>query len=137
MSEIIREERNVKRSGGELANRPLHFFWVVDCSGSMYGEKIETLNHAIQEKIPEMVDAAENNPNAQLLMRTIQFSSGASWVTSTPVPVEEYAWEDLEADEVTDLGKAFELLAAQLSVELHRTRLGMFTKSCEVLFSRQ
>lgn len=116
MSEVIKEEKNVKRPGGELANRPLHFFWLVDCSGSMYGEKIGTLNHAIQETIPEMVDAAENNPNAQLLMRTLQFSSGASWVTSTPVPIEEYAWEDLEADGVTDLGKAFELLTAQLSV---------------------
>ena len=33
----------LKRPGGELASRPLHFFWVVDCSGSMYGEKIGTV----------------------------------------------------------------------------------------------
>ena len=38
----------LKRPGGELASRPLHFFWIVDCSGSMYGEKIGTINHAIQ-----------------------------------------------------------------------------------------
>ena len=44
----------LKRPGGELASRPLHFFWVVDCSGSMYGEKIGTVNHAIQSTIPEM-----------------------------------------------------------------------------------
>jgi len=24
-----------KRPGGELASRPLHFFWIADCSGSM------------------------------------------------------------------------------------------------------
>lgn len=41
----------LKRPGGELASRPLHFFWVVDCSGSMYGEKIGTVNHAIQSKL--------------------------------------------------------------------------------------
>lgn len=117
MSEITRDENNLKRPGGELANRPLHFFWVVDCSGSMYGEKIGALNHAIQETVPEMVDAAADNPNAQLLIRTLQFSTGASWVTSTPVPVEEFAWEDLEADGITDMGKAFELLSAQLSIE--------------------
>lgn len=117
MSEMMKEEKNMKRPGGELANRPLHFFWVVDCSGSMDGEKMGTLNHAIQETIPEMVDAATSNPNAQLLVRTLQFSTGASWVTTTPVPIEEYAWEDLEADGVTDLGKAFDLLSAQLSVE--------------------
>ena len=26
----------LRRPGGELASRPLHFFWMVDCSGSMY-----------------------------------------------------------------------------------------------------
>lgn len=106
----------MKRPGGELASRPLHFFWIVDCSGSMYGEKIGTVNHAIQSVIPEMVEAANNNPNAQLMIRTLQFSTGASWVTSNPVPVEDFAWDDLEAGGVTDLGKAFELLSAQLTI---------------------
>lgn len=106
----------LKRPGGELASRPLHFFWMVDCSGSMWGEKIGTVNNAIQEVIPEMVEAAEDNPNAQLLVRTLKFSTGASWVTSDPVKVENFAWEDLEVGGVTDLGKAFELLAAQLTI---------------------
>lgn len=107
----------IARPGGELASRPLNFFWVVDCSGSMYGEKIGVVNNAIQSVLPEMVDEAADNPNAQLLIRTLKFSTGASWITENPVKVEEYAWEDLEATGVTDLGKAFELLAGQLSVE--------------------
>ena len=106
----------LKRPGGELASRPLHFFWVVDCSGSMYGEKIGTVNNAIQTCIPEMASAAENNPNAQLLIRTLSFSTGATWLTAAPVPVDEYAWDDLDANGVTDMGKAFELLSAQLSI---------------------
>lgn len=104
------------RPGGELASRPLHFFWLVDCSGSMWGEKIGVVNNAIQSVLPEMVSAAEDNPNAQLLIRTLKFATGASWVTEEPVKVENYVWEDLEAGGVTDLGKAFELLAAQLSI---------------------
>ena len=68
----------LQRPGGELATRPIHFFWVVDCSGSMYGEKIGIVNNTIQECIPEMRSAADNNPNAQLLIRALQFSSGAS-----------------------------------------------------------
>ena len=107
----------IARPGGELASRPLHFFWVVDCSGSMWGEKIGVVNNAIQSVLPEMVDEAADNPNAQLMIRTLKFSTGASWVTENPVKVEEYAWEDLEAAGVTDLGKAFELLSGQLSVE--------------------
>lgn len=107
---------NLKRPGGELASRPLHFFWVVDCSGSMYGEKIGAVNHAIQSTIPDMVDAANDNPNAQLLIRTLKFSNGASWVTANPVNIEDFIWEDLDADGLTDLGKAFEMLAAQLTI---------------------
>ena len=106
----------LQRPGGELATRPIHFFWVVDCSGSMYGEKIGIVNNTIQECIPEMRSAADNNPNAQLLIRALQFSSGASWITSSPVPVEDYGWEDMDANGLTELGKAFDLLAAQLSI---------------------
>lgn len=106
----------IARPGGELASRPLHFFWMVDCSGSMFGEKIGVVNNAIQSVLPEMMDEAADNPNAQLMIRTLKFSTGASWVTENPIKVEEYAWEDLEAAGVTDLGKAFELLSGQFSV---------------------
>ena len=117
MSDII------ARPGGALASRPLHFFWVVDCSGSMsYDGKMEVVNTAIEECIPEMASAADNNPNAQLLIRALQFSSGASWLTAKPVPVEDYAWNPLEANGVTEMGKAFELLAAQLSIPPMPTR---------------
>ena len=63
-----------------------------------------------------MASAAENNPNAQLLVRTLSFSTGATWLTPNPVPVENYAWDDLDANGVTDMGKAFTLLSAQLSI---------------------
>ena len=106
----------LQRPGGELATRPLHFFWLVDCSGSMHGEKIGIVNNTIQECIPEMRASADNNPNAQLLIRALQFSTGASWITSNPVPVEDYGWEDMEASGLTELGKALDLLAAQLSI---------------------
>lgn len=109
-------EAQIKRPGGALASRPLHFFWIVDCSGSMYGEKIAMVNHAIQETIPEMREAAQDNPNAQLMIRALKFSSGASWMTAAPVKIEDYSWMDLAASGVTDLGQAFELLAAQLDM---------------------
>ena len=109
-------KNTLKRPGGELASRPIHFIWIVDCSGSMYGEKIGTVNHAIQSTIPDMVDAAKNNPNAQLLIRTLKFSTGASWVTPNPVNVNDFAWDDLAAGGVTEIGRAFDLLSAQLTI---------------------
>lgn len=106
----------LKIPGGALANRPLHFFWMVDCSSSMAGDRIGAVNHAIQECIEPMREEAAGNPNAQLYIHTLKFASGASWVAAEPVPIEEFAWEDVEANGITDMGKAFELLAGQLSM---------------------
>ncbi len=106
----------IKRPGGELSSRPLHFFWIVDCSGSMYGEKIAKVNYAIRQTIQPMIESAENNPNAQVLIRTLKFSSGAQWVNATPINVADFSWDDLDAGGVTDLGKALEMTADQLKM---------------------
>ena len=98
------------------ACRPLHFYWVVDCSSSMQGEKIGTVNEAIQAAIPGMVEAAQGNPNVRIFIRTLRFDTDARWITDGAVPAEEFAWVDLTADGVTSMGKAFELLAAELTM---------------------
>ena len=106
-----------KRPGGELATRPLHFIWVADCSGSMAVDgKIQALNTAIREAIPHMQKVAEDNPNAQVLVRAIKFSSGAQWHISQPTPVEDFKWEDLSAQGETDMGKALSMVSEQLKI---------------------
>ena len=102
--------------GGPLARRPLHFIWIADCSGSMgYGGKIQSLNYAIRNALPAMQDVAKENPNAEVMVRAVKFSSGASWHVANPVPVDQFKWDDLEATTgVTEMGKALQLVAAQL-----------------------
>jgi uncharacterized protein YegL len=101
--------------GGELATRPLHFIWICDCSGSMSVDgKINSLNTAIKDAIPHMQKVADENPNAQVLVRAIRFSSGAQWHISQPVKVVDFKWNDLTADGVTDMGKALTEVAGQL-----------------------
>lgn len=105
----------LKRPGGELASRPLHFIWIADCSGSMgIDGKIQALNTAIREALPAMRDVAAENPNAQVLVRAVRFSSGAQWHVLQPTCVDDFAWQDLQADGVTDMGKALALVADQL-----------------------
>ena len=106
-----------KRPGGELATRPLHFIWIADCSGSMYDKgKIQALNTAIREAIPHMQKVADENPNAQVLVRAIKFSNGAQWSISQATPVEDFQWADLSAEGVTDMGKALSMVADQLKI---------------------
>jgi uncharacterized protein YegL len=105
------------RPGGELATRPLHFIWMADCSGSMDVDgKIQSLNTAIKEAIPNMQAVADENPNAQVLVRAVKFSSGAQWHVSQPTEVADFRWEDLTAEGVTDMGKALSMVADQLKI---------------------
>ncbi len=106
-----------RRPGGELASRPLHFIWIADSSGSMEQDgKIQALNTAIREAIPHMQKVAEDNPNAQVLVRAVKFSNGAQWHISQPTPVADFAWTDLAAEGETDMGKALQLVAEQLKM---------------------
>lgn len=100
--------------GGEMSSRMLDFFWIADCSGSMDGEKIQTLNYAIRQTIPDMRKEADANPNAQVLVRAIKFSDGAAWHIPAATPIDTFTWADLQAGGVTSMGMALELVAAEL-----------------------
>ena len=52
----------------KLARRPLHFIYLCDCSGSMRGQKMQSLNQAIRQTLPAMAEVAGDNPEAQLLV---------------------------------------------------------------------
>ncbi len=106
-----------KLPGAGISNRPLHFFYICDCSGSMNVDgKIQALNYAVKSTIPAMRDAASDNIHAQVLVRALKFSSGAQWHIAQPTPVEELEWTDLTTNGVTDMGKALAMVAEQLEI---------------------
>ena len=114
---------NMRLPGGAISTRPLHFIWICDCSSSMAVDgKIQALNNAVEEVIPHMKAAAADNPNAQVLVQAIQFSSGARWHVPNPTPIESFKWTDLEADGITDLGQALYMVAEQLKSPLMSNR---------------
>jgi uncharacterized protein YegL len=82
----------------------------------MNGEKIQQLNTAIKEALPAMRKVADENPNATVLVRALRFSSGAQWVNIDPTLVEDFKWFDLDADGVTDMGKALSMVADELKI---------------------
>jgi len=105
------------RPGGPLAKRPLHFFWIIDCSGSMsVGGKMQSLNTAAKEAIPHMRDAANENPNAQVYVRVLKFGNSPTW-ESHLIELEQFNWRDLKADQgTTSMGAALRELAGQLGM---------------------
>lgn len=108
-----------KLPGGPIRSRPLHFIWIVDCSGSMIGDmgdKMQALNTAIRESTFCIREAQENNPEAKILIRAIKFSNGAQWHIATPTEVKDFEWNDLVAQGETHMGKALSMVAEQLKV---------------------
>lgn len=106
----------VTRPGGRIARRPLHFFFLVDCSGSMNLDgKIQALNTAVREAVPHMRRAADDNVGAEVFVRAIAFSDGASWHVAEPTGVHEFAWKNVAAEGLTDLGAGLRLLTEALT----------------------
>ena len=101
---------------GQMARRPLEFFFLCDCSGSMYGDKIESLNQAIKLAIPAFQTEAAANPYAQVYMRAIKYSNGAKWHLGAHTKVENFSWVDLNAGGSRDLGAALTLLSKELKI---------------------
>lgn len=107
--------RVLRRPGGEIASRPLYFFWLADCSGSMARDgKIQALNNAAREALPHMREVAAGNPHARPLLRVMRFATRAEWVTPVAIAIDTFSWSELQAAGVTNLGAALELLAREL-----------------------
>jgi uncharacterized protein YegL len=102
--------------GGGVAKRPLHFFILADCSGSMIeGGKIQALNAAIEELLPHLAQASLDNFHADIRVRALAFSRGCTWHVGTPTDPSQIRWPALRASGRTDLGAALRELATQLN----------------------
>jgi uncharacterized protein YegL len=98
-----------------LANRPLHFIYLCDCSGSMAAQgKMQALNQAIRQSLPGMARVARDNPEARVLVRAVAFADEAHWHIAAPTSVEELQWRDLQARGCTAMGSALKTVAQQL-----------------------
>ena len=92
--------------------------YIVDTSGSMTGEKIGSVNAAMEEAITiDLPEISIANDDAEIRVAIMQFSSGCSWITpaSGPVGIGDVIWNDLDAGGLTDLGAACVELDKKLS----------------------
>jgi len=100
--------------GSATVRRPLHFFWILDVSGSMSRSgKIQALNNAIHEAIPHLRNEARLNPHAQMLVRVLAFATEVRWVVEQPTPIEGFRWPGVEAvpQGLTEMGLAMRAMA--------------------------
>lgn len=106
-----------KPIGGRLASRPLHFFLLLDVSGSMsVDDKIGSLNRSIQAAIPHLRSEVKENPGIELLLQAVTFAHDAEWHVEQPTPIDGFQWTDVEAVSkgTTEVGRAIHLVTERL-----------------------
>ena len=81
----------------------------------MRGAKINAANEAICNLIPELQKISDDNPDAEIKIAILEYSTGARWLTPQPVLVNDFKWHDLVAGGNNDLGAACEALNEKLS----------------------
>lgn len=88
--------------------RPLPVFILADTSGSMQGEKIQSLNIAIADMLSTFQKLEDYEVEVQFAL--ITFGDEAEYVQEL-APAKEVVLPELAASGVTMMGKAFELLS--------------------------
>ena len=102
----------------EIPRRAMTLFFLIDSSGSMDGSKIGAVNAAIEEVIPMLRELSEENADAQVKIGVLQFSNGTRWLTpSGPVEPEQFHFNHIYAEGLTDFGAACKELNAKLSTK--------------------
>ncbi len=111
--------------GGGVARRPLHFIIMADCSGSMTGERMQALNYAIADMLPQLADWERDQLVAQVLVRVLAFATVARWHVADPDPrSRELRWKPLQAVEggYTNMAPAFREVAAAIGPDRLESR---------------
>ena len=99
----------------QLPRRTLTVFFLIDTSGSMSGGKISSLNVAIRDTLPMLEQISSDNTDTEIKIAALQFASGCDWMYPHPLPVEDFEWNDLDANGLTSLGAAYQELSKKLS----------------------
>jgi len=105
-----------------LVRRQLQVVLMLDCSGSMRGDRIASLSYALLTALPDLKEAAGDNPEVDVRVRVLAFGSAPHWLTAGAVPVEELVWPDLHAEGHTAMGAALEMVADTLAEDAAATR---------------
>jgi uncharacterized protein YegL len=107
------------RPGLQLARRPLNFFLLADCSGSMAADgKAGALNTAVREMLPHLRNIAAENPHIELLFSSMSFATDVQWHAETATPIDAVVWRDIVPGGFTAMGAALRAVAERTTVQV-------------------
>jgi uncharacterized protein YegL len=90
-------------------------FFMIDTSGSMEGNKIGAVNDAVENVLPMIGEISDSNPDAEIKVAALEFSSGCTWLYDEPKLAPDFVWQNVVAGGLTSLGQACQEMSAKLS----------------------
>jgi uncharacterized protein YegL len=104
--------------GGGVARRPLHVILIADCSGSMAGTRIQSLNFAIGDMIQHFA-SWEREQEKRILIRAVAFADQPRWHIFEPMPAANMTWKALSVVPRgrTNMAPAFRMVAEALAAD--------------------
>jgi len=78
--------------------------FVVDASGNMEGEKINTINELLPQIIQRFKD--DYTSDREILIGILKYSTNSEWVTNYFEPIETFKWKEINPGGCVDLGSA-------------------------------
>ncbi len=83
-----------------------------------YDNKMEILNNTIRDFIPYINKRAAENPQVEIRMNILKFSTSCEWMSTDFIPVDQFVWDDLKVqDGACNLGKALTMVANLLKLK--------------------
>lgn len=98
-----------------IPRRQMTLFFMIDKSGSMIGNKIGSVNDAIKNVLPIIGEISDENPDAEIRVAALEFSTGVDWKYDKPMEAKDFIWQDVQAAGLTSLGAACTELSKKLS----------------------
>ncbi|MFZ1342551.1 vWA domain-containing protein [Thiothrix eikelboomii] len=104
----------------------VNLIYLCDCSGSMAGSRIATVNTALNKALAELIEFSDVYPKLKFQMAVLRFANTATWHIP-PSPVEQLRYSPLvDTSGLTALGAAYDLLADYLiQVEAQASKLAL------------
>lgn len=100
-----------------IVRRVLTIFIIVDTSKSMHGKKMQAVNDSIREILPIIHNISNKNPETEIRIACLQFSTGATFMMDAPREAGDFEFIPMEAKGQTDMGAAISLLETKLHTQ--------------------
>lgn len=91
-----------------------NIIFIIDSSKSMQGAKIDTVNSAIEELVPELIDISELNSDVSIYVNALKMGDSVRWLFKDMCRVEIFRWHDIHVSGNRNMGQALQELDSKL-----------------------